>query len=195
MPATPGSPLEPLRPGRGIDRRHWLLAGLLGIVGGALLLDGVLRAASFFTNSQLPIEAFLTPVGGGLLGLVGIAVAFSLAPGGGARRVLGVLVVLLGVGAALGFGVALFTGGLRMPTELRWVVSPQSLLVGAGIVGWLLAAGARWWAFLVVLLAPAVAAVSMGLALAGSSLAGLASSVVALVLATLALALSTPRRR
>lgn len=195
MPAPPGSPLEPLRAGRRVDRRHWLLAGLLGIVGGALVLDAVLRAASSFTSSQLPIEAFLMPVGAGVLGLAGIVVAFALAPGGAARRVLGVVVVLIGVGVAFGFGVALFTGGLRVPTEVRWVVSPQSLLVGAGIVGWLLAAGARWWAFLVVLLAPAVAAVATALVLAGSSLAALAPQVVAVVLALLTLALSVPRRR
>ncbi len=194
MPATPGSPLEPLRTGRRLDRRHWLLAGLLGIVGGVLLFDGVLRSASG-TTSQLPLEAVLLFAGGGLLGLVAVVVAFALAPGGAGRRILGIVVLVVGAGLALGFGLLLFGGPVRIPPEIRWVVTPQSLLVGTGILGWLLASGARWWAFLVLLLAPAVATVAMALLVQGSSLSNVAPQAVALALALLALLLSIPRRR
>ncbi|SDH29203.1 hypothetical protein [Agrococcus jejuensis] len=195
MPATPGSPLEPLRPGRRLDRRHWLLAGLLGIVGGALLLDGVLSITPVLSGAQVPIESMALAAGGAALGLVAIVVAFSLAPGSLGRRALGIVIVLVGIGLAVGLVALLFGGPVRIPVEVRWVASPQSLLVGTGIVGWLLASGARWWAFLVVLLAPAIPAVASALLFQGSSLAILAPQALALVLALLALLLSIPRRR
>lgn len=195
MPATPGSPLEPLRPGRRLDRRHWLLAGLLGILAGGLLLDGVLGVAGALPNPRLDPIALAHPIGSAILGAVGVVVAFTLAPGGAVRRVLGVLVVLVGVGLAVGFSALLFVGTVRVPVELRWVVSPQSMLVATGIVGWLLASGARWWAFLVVLLVPLVAAVPTALVLQGVEGALLAPPIVAVVLALVALLLSIPRRR
>lgn len=195
MPATPGSPLEPLRAGRRLDRRHWLLAGLLGILAGGFLLDGALGVTAVLPNPLLDPLALARPVGSAIVGVVGVIVAFALAPGGAARRILGVVVVLVGVGLALGLSAALLGGAVRVPLEVRWVVSPQSVLVGAGIVGWLLASGARWWAFPVLLLTPLVAAAPTALVLRGVDGALLATPVVAVLVALIALLLSIPRRR
>lgn len=195
--SRPGAPLDASTAGRRLDRRHWLLAGLLAITGGAIVLQQsqgalvtlLLRPDAYgwdVLSHQLGIVAF---------GLVAASLALLLAPGGIARRVLGVVVLLVLVVAGFALQQTTLTAGV--PAWSRWVVSGSSLVLLGGVAGWVLASGARWWAWLAVLPVPILALAPTAGARAGipSGVASWLVSVAALAIALLALALTLPRRR
>lgn len=198
-PSRPGTPLEPLKGRRRPDRRSWLLAGLLGITGGAIVLSIVpgplmvlLRDPALYAMDLLGQLALLA------FAIVMIVLAYALAPGGVARSIVGILVLVAAIGGAIAFQHAIFYGsGVPGGRELRAVVSGSSILVLGGVLGWLLASGARWWGFLAVLLTPLVAVSQWILVLQGvpSGVSNLVTQGVALLVALVALLLSIPRRR
>ncbi|GAA2174158.1 hypothetical protein GCM10009846_19030 [Agrococcus versicolor] len=201
MPATPGSPLEPLRPGRPYDRRHWLLAGLLAIAGGTIV-DLAARGQLIFALGGRDTglaEILLLELGRLAVGILLVAMAYVLAPGSAVRRILGIVVLIVGIAAVVAITVALQfgeLGALRSPV-VRWLLNPQSLLLLVGVVGWVLASGARWWAWLAVLLPWIVGAVGYGLNVLGvePGYAITATGAIALAIALVTLLLTIPRRR
>ncbi|MFC7432532.1 MULTISPECIES: hypothetical protein [unclassified Agrococcus] len=198
VPAHPGAPLEPLRAGRLLDRRHWLLAGLLGITGGAIVLQ---QSQGALVTLLLRPEAYGWDVlshqlGIVVFGLAATAAAYLLAPGGIVGRLLGVVVLVVLVAAGFVLQQAVLSGA-GLPMWTRWVVSGSSLVLLGGVAGWILASGARWWAWAAVLLVPVLAVVPTAGARAGipSGTVSWLMSGAALLVALLTLALTVPRRR
>jgi len=195
------SPLEPLRTGRRLDRRHWLLAGLLGIAGG-VIVDGAARGQLVLAlggRVQVSPDIVVLEASRLALGIVLVLVAYAFAPGGVVRSLLGAVVLVVGVGAAIATAAAIQFGdpGILREPVLRMLVNGQTIVLLAGIVGWILASGARWWAWLAVLLPWTVGAAGFGLAFAGvdSGFAIAAGGALSLAIALVTLLLTLPRRR
>ncbi|QCR19839.1 hypothetical protein [Agrococcus sp. SGAir0287] len=196
LPARPGTPLEPLRPER--RRGSLLAAGALGIVSGALLLTYVGQAGVWLAPAGPPdVDQLIYPAAMLLLAVTGAVVACLAAPGSVVRRVLGALVMVAGAIAAMAYQASLYRQLVPFDAQLSWVITPLTVLLGFGVLGWLLASGARALAFLVLLLTPLPAVAETGARLAGIG-GGLVFALIgplALVIAVLALVVSRRRRR
>ncbi|WP_293697787.1 hypothetical protein [uncultured Agrococcus sp.] len=156
--ATPGTQHQPVPDA---NTRAWLLAGLLGIVGGFILWSSLPQLATVFispggfANHGLVLAAQVP------LGAACVIVAMLNAPGSLPRRLIAVVIVI--VIAALAFLLFLMRLQSGLGPVFRGPIgglltSLEGWLVLSGAAGWLLAAGARPIAWLslvgVLLVAP-----------------------------------------
>ena len=143
------------------SNRVWLLAGILGIVGGYVLWSSLPQLGTRFISGGVFLNEGLLYMTQILLGLACVVVAMLNAPGSLARRLIAIALVVI----IAGFAFLLFT--LRVQSGLGPVFSGpvgglltslEGWLVLSGAAGWLIAAGARPIAWLslvgVLLVAP-----------------------------------------
>jgi hypothetical protein len=181
-----------------VDRWRWLLAGVLGILGGYLtvnaLTDGVIFGALLRPDS-FDAEIVVPWVLRGVFALAVTALAFFAAPGAIGRR--GLAVALFVVVTIVLFFVILgrLSGAIRgggpavlMLTNAYWVV------LAVGGLGWLIASAARPIAYLSLLLALIVMPLNFVFAVNNlpSATSGLVQLLVSLVIAVVILFVSRP---
>lgn len=194
--STPTVPTAPESTRR--STRAWLLAGLLGILGGYLVVLSLPSLAlevgiSSGYSGRMPQLVMQM-----LLGLTAVIIAYLNAPGRVVGRILGIAVLLAAVviafllqGGMIGAGVTGISPWIRAST-----MSADVWLVTGGAAGWLLAASARPLAWLSLLLTLAVGPLRMMLLLQDfeQGFASTAMSVLMLVIALIVLLASKPRR-
>ncbi|HIY65202.1 MAG TPA: hypothetical protein H9830_02865 [Candidatus Agrococcus pullicola] len=143
------------------SNRVWLLAGILGIVGGYVLWSSLPQLGTRFISGGVFLNEGLLYMTQILLGLACVVVAMLNAPGSLPRRLIAVVIVI--VIAALAFFLFLMRLQSGLGPVFRGPVgglltSLEGWLVLSGAAGWLLAAGARPLAWLslvgVLLVAP-----------------------------------------
>lgn len=198
-PLVTPAPAEPVRP---IDRRIWLLAGIIAILGGYLTIQaisgGLIQHLAGFGNGPAELTVLLFSH---LVFAVAVTVlGYFLAPGSLGMRVLAsaiyvaavvlvVAVLALRISGALGGGPGVLFVGATL-------ANPFFVVLLFGALGWLLASRARPIAYLALLLAAAIAPVGLLFGLAG--LSSVLSSIVQLVavgvVAVVILLVSIPRR-
>jgi hypothetical protein len=181
-----------------VERWRWLLAGVLGILGGYLtvnaLTDGVIFGTLLRPDAFDP-EIVVPWVLRGVFALAMTALAFFAAPGPIGRRALAVAIFV--VVAIVLFFVILgrLSGAIRgggpvvlMLTNAYWVV------LAVGGLGWLIASAARPIAYLSLLLALIVMPLNFIFAVNNlpSAISGLVQLLVSLVIAVAILFVSRP---
>lgn len=198
-PLVPPALAEPAGP---IDRRHWLLAGVIAILGGYLTIIAIggnlIQQLLGFGGG--PAELTVLFVSQLVFAVAVTVLGYFLAPGSLGMRLLAsavyaAAVVLLVASLTLRVG-----GGLgRALSPLFFgatIANPFFMILLFGGLGWLLASRARGIAYLSLVLAAVVAPVGVLLALA--NLNGAVSSIVQLlavgVAAVVILLVSFPRR-
>jgi hypothetical protein len=137
------------------DRWRWLLSGVIGILGGYLTVASVSGQLTMALSGRaaFPFEVGFLLVAQAVFALAVTAFAFMLAPGKFGRRVLAVVLFVVIVVLLVAFLVARNYGGLRVPGPGFLVVTnPYWIVLLAGAVGWLIAAGSRPLAYLSLLL-------------------------------------------
>lgn len=137
------------------ERSRWLLAGVVGILGGYLTLSsvsgGILNAIGNPGGSAPELLAQF--VAQGVFALLATSFAFFVAPGPLGRRVLAVVLFIVIAIALVAFLVGRYWGDVRLPSQYFLVVlNPIWIVLFVGGLGWLLAAGARPVAYLSLLL-------------------------------------------
>lgn len=137
------------------DRWRWLLAGVIGILGGYLAIasavGGLLNGLSGFGG--FPPEFVALLIGQAVFAVLVTGFAYAVAPGTASRRILAIVIFSLGFVGTLALMFARIYSGLGLPGALSGVlVNPFWLVLFLGALGWLLASGARPLAFLGLLL-------------------------------------------
>jgi hypothetical protein len=137
------------------DRWRWLLAGVIGILGGYLTLSSIngplLQTLSGF--GQFDPEQSGVFIGQTVFAFAVTVFAYLVAPGTLSRRVLASVLYVVLVIAFVAFMVARLYGDLRIGGPvMSFFISTQFAVLFAGALGWLIAAGSRPIAFLTLLL-------------------------------------------
>lgn len=182
--------VTPPAPTRTSSRRHWLLAGIIAILGGYLTIVSVggslIQQLAGFAGG--PPELTLLFVAQLVFAVAVTVLGFFLAPGSLGARLLGsvvyivavaLLVVLLTLRVSAGLGRA-----LSGPFIGATVTNPFFMILLFGALGWLIASRAKPIAYLALVLAVVIAPVGFLLAMAGAS--GPVSSIVQLSLVAIA---------
>jgi hypothetical protein len=172
-------------PVRAIDRRHWLLAGIIAILGGYLtiLAIGGNLIQQLLGFSGAPAEFTLLFVGQLVFAVAVAVLGYFLAPGPLGRRVLASAIYVVAVAVLvvcltlrLGGGAGPVLGGPFIGATLT---NSFFMILLFGALAWLIAARARPIAYLALLLVAAIAPIGTLFALGGISNA--VSSMVQLV--------------
>ena len=165
------------------DRWRWLLAGVIGILGGYLTISsfsgGLLNVISGIAQYDLELSAQI--VLQGVFALAVTAFAYLVAPGPFPRRVIAVVLFVVVAVAIVALLAARYSGGLRLPgPAFNVVLNPYWLVLLTGGLGWLIAAAARPIAYLSLLLTFIV--MPLGFVFAINSISSGISTIVQLVL-------------
>jgi hypothetical protein len=179
------------------DRWRWLLAGVIGILGGYLMLSSVsgplLQTLSGF--GRFPLEQAVVFVLQAVFALAVTAFAYIVAPGSAGRRVLAIVLYTVLVAGFVAFMAARLFGDLRIGGPvLNFMINTYFAVLFAGALCWLIAAGSRPIAYLSLLLTFVV--MPLGAAFAYANLSAgwsqLVQLVLCLVIAVVVLLVSRP---
>lgn len=180
-----------------VDRWRWLLAGVIGIVGGYLAVSSLTYgpALNGLLADRFTPDVALPWIAQGIFALAVTSFAFLAAPGALARRVLGVVVFVVLVVVVFLLFLARLSGAVRGVGPVLLVVTNQYWgVLFAGALGWLIAVAARPIAYLALLLTFLVMPLSFVFALANisSGISSLVQLVLSLVIAAVILLVSRP---
>ena len=183
VPPSP-NPYAPAALAAPFDRWRWLLAGVIGILGGyitlSLMNSGLIQALSGLGG--YPPEITVQFVAQAVFGLAVASFAFLVAPGPLGRRLLAVLIFVVVVIVLVFILIGRINGSLRLPGPGALVVlNPYWVVLFAGGLGWLLAAGARPLAYLT--LAATLVVMPLGYVFAMNNISSGIGTVVQLALA------------
>ncbi len=181
------------------DRWRWLLAGVIGILGGYLTIGaaigGLLNALSGFGGFPPEFTALL--VAQAVFAIAVTAFAYAVAPGSASRRILAIVIFALGVVGTVALMFGRIYAGLPIPgTISNFLINPFFLVLFFGALGWLLASGARPLAFVGLLLTLIVLPLNFVFLIngVGSGISTAVQYVLALVVAVVILLISRPAR-
>jgi hypothetical protein len=189
-------------PVRRIDRRQWLLAGIIAILGGYLTIlaigGSLIQQLTGFGGG--PAELTLLFVSQLVFAVAVTVLGYFLAPGSLGMRLLASAIYVLAVVTLVVLLTLRVSGGLGRvlggPVIGATLTNSFFMILLLGALAWLIATAARPIAFIALVLAAAIAPVGVLLALAGVSAA--LSSMVQLIAVGIAavviLLVSIPRR-
>jgi hypothetical protein len=177
------------------DRWRWLLAGSIGIVGGYLTVIAVVSPVLSSLSRNFDPEYLLPWIAELLFALVVTSFAFFVAPGARRRRVLAIGIFCAIVVVLVALLIGRYTGALRAPVPTFIVfLNPYWVVLVAGGLGWLIAAGSRVVAYFTLLLAIIVMPIPFVFALNNIEYGAtaLVQLVLSLVIAVVILLVSRP---
>lgn len=137
------------------NRWRWLLAGVIGILGGYLTISasGGQLLQTLGGYGSLPPEQTVMIIAQAVFALVVTSFAYLVAPGPMPRRVIAIVVFVVLVVGFTAFMVARVFGDLRLGGPVfSFFINPYFAVLFAGALGWLIAVGARTIGFLTLLL-------------------------------------------
>lgn len=141
--ASPAGPTTVAAP---FDRWRWLLVGVIGIVGGYLTLSSVNGdlVDSLGNRGGYGMDVLALSVVQGIFAVGVTAFAFFLAGGPLVSRVIAMALFVVITVVLIAYLVARYWGALQLPgMGVSVVTNPYWVVLFAGGLGWLLAAGAR----------------------------------------------------
>jgi hypothetical protein len=172
-----------------------MLAGVIGIVGGYLTVSAAASPALSNIARNFDPEYLMPWIAELLFALVVTSFAFFVAPGARRRRVLAIAIFCAIVVVLVVLLVARQTGSLRAPVPIFIVfLNPYWVVLFAGGLGWLIAAGSRVVAYFTLLLAILVMPIPFVFALNNIEFGAtaLVQLVLSLVVAVVILLVSRP---
>ena len=149
------NPYAPATVAAPFDRWRWLLAGVIGILGGYLTVSVVTSpfTFAFVQLDRYEPEQMLLFVSQAVFALSATSFAFLVAPGPFGRRVLAVVIFIVVTIVLVVVLVGRLSGAIRVPgPTLGVIINPYSVVLAAGGLAWLIAVGARPIAYFSVLL-------------------------------------------